>query len=85
MLERGPQIAECYESEFDTNVNVIQLLAVETLLAIEGLVASIATRSLTSALSWQFAAFANISEASLKSVTILYESSGTPSVHWGLQ
>jgi hypothetical protein len=69
--ERGPQIAESYHLHVVGDENAVQLLAIEALLAIDGLIDSIESGALTAALAWQHAALANICEATVRATEVL--------------
>jgi len=81
LLERGPDIAENYWRNADDEFHTVQLLAVEALLMIEGMISSVASGCFASALAWQFAAFANVSEATVRSMDMLYRSTGSLAIH----
>jgi hypothetical protein len=79
--ERGPILFEAFPFEMQPNEHIIQYLAVEMLLAIEGLLDSISSGDLVTALAWQHAAFAHLSEATVTAIELLERSPHSYTLH----
>jgi hypothetical protein len=78
---RGPKIAESYELQIPPNCHLVQFLAAEVLLTLEGMLEAISTASFASALIWQHAAFANLIEASLRAIDVSDETPPLRLIH----